>query len=385
MIEPTADLSEKITGFDVWHIAVPVVDRRDHGIGRVENRIEIIVLRLVSESGCEGFGEASPWVVFTGSPEASFAALDRYMRPLVVGRNLSDIQGILEDCRLCVMHCTEAKAALETALYDLAGRVAGLPVWAFLGGKVRDKIPLSCSIANPDFERDKALLERLVEDRVGLIKLKAGFSTAEFDTSRLEYIRKHHPQLDVRVDFNQGLSPAEARDRVLQVADFKPTFIEQPVKADQYRLMARLRDTLDVPLLADESIFGPEDMTRAIDEQICDGVSIKIMKTGGLKRAGIVAEMARAAGLTAYGGDMFETGLAHLAGTHMIAANPGITLGCEFYQAKYFLEEDILADAFPVRDGFVEIPEQPGLGISVDLDKVRHYTLHASEGSNGSQ
>jgi len=80
-----------------------------------------------------------------------------------------------------------------------------------------------------------------------------------------------------------------------------------------------------------------------------------------------------------------RTGLAHLAGTHMIAANPGITLGCEFYQAKYFLEEDILAEAFPVRDGFVEIPEQPGLGISVDLDKVRHYTLHASEGSNGSQ
>ncbi|MGI9379493.1 MAG: enolase C-terminal domain-like protein [Methyloligellaceae bacterium] len=385
MSEQTKDLSEKIVGFDVWHIAVPVVDRRDHGIGRVENQIEIIVLRLVGESGLEGFGEASPWVVFTGSPEASFAALDRYMRPLVVGRSLAEMPAILEDCRSVVMHCTEAKAALETALYDLAGRVAGLPVWAFLGGKVRDRIPLSCSIANPDFERDKALLERLVDDRVGLIKLKAGFSTAEFDISRLEYIRKHHPELDVRVDFNHGLSPEEARERVLQVADFEPTFIEQPVKANQFQLMARLRDSLDVPLLADESVFGPEDMTRAINEQICDGVSIKIMKTGGLQRAGVVAEMARAAGLTAYGGDMFETGLAHLAGTHMIAANPGITLGCEFYQAKYFLEEDILAETFPVRDGFVEIPEKPGLGIRVDLEKVRHYTLHSSEGLNGSQ
>ena len=94
-------------------------------------------------------------------------------------------------------------------------------------------------------------------------------------------------------------------------------------------------------------------MTRAIAEGICDGVSIKIMKAGGLTRAQTVARMAAAAGLTAYGGDMFEAGLAHLAGTHMIAATPEITLGCEFYQAEWYLEEDILEDPlpFPRRSG----------------------------------
>ena len=66
----------------------------------------------------------------------------------------------------------------------------------------------------------------------------------------------------------------------------------------------------------------------------------------------------------------------------MIAANPAITLGCEFYQAKYFLKEDILAEKFPVADGFVKVPDNPGLGIAVDLDKIRHYSVNSTESLN---
>ena len=89
------ELDQKITGFDVWHLALPVTSRRDHGIGAVEGSCEVIVLRLTSEGGETGFGEASPWVVFTGSVEASWAALDRYLRPIVVGARVGDIAGIM--------------------------------------------------------------------------------------------------------------------------------------------------------------------------------------------------------------------------------------------------------------------------------------------------
>ena len=136
---------EKITGLDLWHLALPVVSRRDHGIGSVEGAVEIVVLRLTSESGAVGYGEASPWSVFTGSPEASYAALDRYIRPHVVGRRVGDIPRIMDVATKAVAHCTEAKAALESALLDLNGRIAGVPVWALLGGKARDTIPLSAA------------------------------------------------------------------------------------------------------------------------------------------------------------------------------------------------------------------------------------------------
>lgn len=373
-------MSQTIVGMDVWHLQLPVNARRDHGIGSVEHVIDIVVLCLTAEDGTKGYGEASPWVVFTGSAEASFAALDRYIRPLVVGQEIGNRALIMEKARKAVAHCTEAKAALETALLDLQGRLSEVPVWALLGGKCRDTIPLSCSIADPDFEKDLRLMERLKADGVRIIKLKTGFKDHAFDIMRLEKLRRDYPEFDIRVDFNQGLHHDDALGRVQDVASFEPTFIEQPVAAHQRNLMARIRDSIDVPLLADESVFGPEDMTDAVALGLADGVSIKIMKAGGLSRAQTVARMAASAGMSAYGGDMFEAGLAHLAGTHMIAATPEITLGCEFYQARYFLVEDLLETAFPVHDGQVVVPDGPGLGILPDTDLIKKYSIGSSKG-----
>lgn len=370
-----SDLDQRIIGFDVWPLRLPVVSARDHGIGRVDGFCEVVVLRLTSEGGEQGFGEASPWVVFTGSPEASFAALDRYLRPFVVGRRVSERAAIMTEAALAVAHCTEAKAALESALLDLDGRIRRVPVWQILGGSCRERIPLSVSLANPDWHQDVALLERLTADGVGMVKLKTGFRDQAFDIMRLEALARDWPQIKVRVDYNQGLQPEEAIDRVREVAALGPDFIEQPVRAHHFDLMARIRDEIDVPLLADESVFGPEDVLRAVREDICDGISVKIMKSGGLSRAKEMARIAAEAGLSAYGGDMFEAGLAHLAGTHMIAATPEITLGCEFYQASYYLKEDILETPFLVENGAVVVPDGPGLGGRPDMEKVRKYAI----------
>ncbi|MEP2027735.1 MAG: enolase C-terminal domain-like protein [Paracoccaceae bacterium] len=373
-----SNLDQKIIALDVWHLALPVNARRDHGIGSVEHNVDIVVLRLTSEDGTQGWGEASPWSVFTGSAEASFAALDRYIRPLVVGHAVGERSLIMQNASYAVAHCTEAKAALDTALLDLQGRIASLPVWALLGGKCRDTIPLSCSIADPDFDKDLDLMDRIRFDGLRIIKLKTGFKDHAFDVMRLERLRNDYPEFDIRVDYNQGLHHDEALGCVRDVAQFRPTFIEQPVKAHLRGVMADIRSSIDVPLLADESVFGPEDMQVAIDGKIADGVSIKIMKSGGLTRAQTVARMAANVGMSAYGGDMFEAGLAHLAGTHMIAATPEITLGCEFYQASYFLVEDILETPFEVTDGQVVVPQGAGLGPLPELDKIQHYARYGS-------
>ncbi|WP_052261312.1 enolase C-terminal domain-like protein [Ruegeria sp. ANG-S4] len=370
-----AELHQKIVGYDLWYLKLPVTSRRDHGIGSVAGTCEVVVLRLTSEDGTEGFGEASPWSVFTGTPEATYAALDRYLRPLVIGARVGDRAAIMQQAMHAVAHCTEAKASLETALIDLAGRISGVPVWSLLGGRCRDAIPLSCSIANPDFSQDIELLARLREDGVRIVKLKTGFKDHAFDIMRLEHIAQNFPEFSVRVDYNQGLEIEEAPNRVRDVAGFKPDFIEQPVRSHHYGMMAKLRQMFDVPLLADESVFGPEDMERAAREGICDGVSVKIMKSGGLTRGQTVARIAAAHGLTSYGGDMFEAGLAHLAGTHMIAATPEITLGCEFYQASYFLREDILEDPFQISKGQVVVPTGPGLGGRPDISKLNRYAV----------
>ena len=374
-----ATLEEKIVAMDVWHVALPVNSRRDHGIGTVADAIEIVVVRLTGESGQTGFGEASPWSVFTGTPEASFAALDRYLRPHVVGRKLGDFEATMALARKAVVHCTEAKAALEAAWLDLAGKILAKPVWALLGAQCRSTIPLSVSLANPDFDQDKELVQRLIDDQVGFVKLKTGFKDHAFDMMRLEYLQTQCPSLTVRVDYNQGLTVEQALKDVPEIDQLAPSFIEQPVAHYEYEAMAQLRSLTQAPLLADESVFGPQDMRRAIREQICDGVSVKIMKSAGMVQGMEVARLAAEAGLPAYGGDMFESGLAHLAGVHMIACAPNISLGCEFYQATYYLNQDLMDAPFPIEAGQVVVPDCPGLGMNVDMQVLEQHAVVASK------
>ena len=281
--------------------------------------------------------------------------------------------------RRAVVHCTEAKAALEAAWLDLAGKVLGKPVWQLLGEQCRSTIPLSVSLANPDFDQDKALVERLVDDKVGLVKLKTGFKDHAFDMLRLEYLQTQHPELTIRVDYNQGLSVEAALKNVPEIDQLAPSFIEQPVAHYEFDAMAQLRDLTKTPLLADESVFGPHDMQRAIREKICDGVSIKIMKSAGMVQGMEVAKIAADADLPAYGGDMFESGLAHLAGVHMIACTPNISLGCEFYQATYYLNQDLMDAPFPIVDGHVIVPAGPGLGMDVNQKMLDLHTVAASK------
>jgi len=370
-----AALDETIVAMDVWHVALPVNSRRDHGIGTVADTIECVIVRLTSESGGTGFGEASPWSVFTGTPEASFAALDRYFRPLVIGTRLGDFERVIALAQRTVVHCTEAKAALEAAWLDLAGKLVSKPVWALLGEQCRTEVPLSVSLANPDFDADIVLVDRLLNDGVGIVKLKTGFRDHAFDVMRLERLKADYPQLTVRVDYNQGLDRDAALQAVPEIDQLEPDFIEQPVIAHDYETMKQLRDMTNAPLLADESVFGPEDVHRAVREEICDGISVKIMKSGGMVRGMEVAKVAARAGLPAYGGDMFETGLAHLAGLHMIAVSPNISLGCEFYHATYYLVDDLLEEPFPIKSGNVQVPDGPGLGMTVNEDMLNHFAI----------
>ena len=161
--------------------------------------------------------------------------------------------------------------------------------------------------------------------------------------------------------------------KLREIERFRPTFIEQPVPMEQIDALAEITRALDTPIMADESVFTPIDALKAASRRVVDLISIKIMKSGGMLRGKAVAAIAEAAGIPCYGGCMFETGIAHLAGTQFIAATPNFPLGCEFYQATYYLKEDVLAAPFPAKGGQVIVPEGPGLGIEVDEDRVRKF------------
>ena len=156
---------------------------------------------------------------------------------------------------------------------------------------------------------------------------------------------------------------------------FKLGFIEQPTPRNNLEAMAAISAAIDTPIMADESVFNPREALVATQMRLADVFSLKVMKSGGIVRAQEIAAIARAAGVAVYGGCMFETGLAHLAGAHLVSTLGEIDLGCEFYMPSYYAKDDILAEPFPVRNGALHIPEEPGLGIDIDRDKLDAYTV----------
>jgi len=362
----------------VRRVAWPLKMTRRHGVGDVAVTMPGVILELETSDGRTGWGEAAPWSVFSGTAEAAFAALDTYLRPLVIGRSDLDRAVIMADAERALVGHAEAKMALDIALHDLAGQRLDCPVAELLGGAVRPSIPLSVSIANPDFEADLDFARARLAEGVRLFKVKTGFLDHAADLVRLERLTALLPaEASLRIDYNQGLEPFGALGKLRDVAAFRPAFIEQPVPRDRRDTMADLSRALDTPILADESVFTPAEAIELVRTRYASAVSIKLMKAGSFARARAIAEITGAAGVPAYGGTMYEGGIALAAGIHFAAATANLTLGAEFYTATHVMGVDVLTRPLDLTGGASHLPAGPGLGIAVDRTALASITVEA--------
>lgn len=367
----------RVTRLDVHILHIPAKAVHSHGSGDVAG-INVALLELTTDSGLTGWGEASPWPVFTGTVEGAAAALHTHFAPFVLGSDPVQVETLMHIADTRLVGHTEAKAALECALLDLAGQIAGLSIAEMVGGISRREMPLSFSVANPDFDADLEDVARLWADGVRRFKLKTGFNDHAFDLMRLEKLRGlYGDEIGLRIDYNQGLRGHNALRHVRDLEVFRPDLVEQPVKRHERAALAEITRAVDVPIMADESVFGTVDALEGAAMRLADVFSLKVMKSGGIRRCLEVAAIARAAGIGVYGGCMFETSIAHAAGAHLMAALPELHLGCEFYMSTYYAAEDIAEVPFPVKNGMVHLPEGPGLGVRPDPDALlRHRTSH---------
>jgi muconate cycloisomerase len=351
---------------------IPIKMSRAQGVCSVRGSVKRVLVQLTTRCGITGWGEAAPWEVFTNTPESAFSALDLYLRPVVEGHPARRLRELLARMDRAVTGCTDAKAGIEMAVLDILGKTQGVSVADLLGGRVRDSIPLSFSIADPDFAADLERMKAMVPVGNRLFKVKTGVKPHAEDMAHLEAIRDTFGDtVDLRLDYNQALEPFRAMTVLRDVDRFRPTFIEQPVPRRHLDAMAGFASALDTPILADESCFDATDLLEVVRRQAADAISVKLMKCGGMLRAQQMMAIADTAGLPGYGGTLWEGGIALAAGTQMIAATPGISLGCEFYMPHHVLTEDVLEERIPNRDGAVLVPDGPGLGISVTEASLR--------------
>lgn len=365
----------KISSWESLVVHPPLRHRGRLGVGALE-AVENVILLIATDEGVRGIGEASPWPVFAETPWGTKDAIDRYLMPSIQGRDPRDVEAHLQQMDTVLAGFPFAKAAVEMALLDIAAQAVGVPLYCLLGGRVRDRVSLSHSIANQVPQDDADEIAGLLEKGVRIFKVKTGVLPLEAETRRLEHLRRVIPAAaDLRLDFNQGLTRENALQTVRALEPFRPTFMEQPLPKWDVEGMAQIAAAIDTPIMADESVFSPQDALRVVQARAADMVSIKIMKPGGILMSKRVAAVCQAAGLPCYAGAMWESGVGIAASLHFTASTPNVTYGSDYYIPNFLLLDDLIEEPLQVRDGFILVPDGPGLGVKLDMDAVARFRV----------
>jgi len=333
---------------------------------------ENVLVRLRTREGVVGWGEASPYSPVTGETQAVDLAVGKDLANFVRGRDPFTLSAIVSDMDGFTPSNTSIKAALEMAVWDICGKLAGQPVYKLLGA-YRDSFETDITIGMGTPEEMAKKATKYVQDGFKTLKVKLG-DGPEPDTQRMKAIRDAIGySIKLRTDANQGWTAAETVRALRMMEKYQMQICEQPVPYWDVEGLKFSRDNSPTPIMADESVHSPHDALAIVRENAVDCINIKLMKSGGLLRGVQIATVAASAGVTCMVGCMEETRLALTAGAHLVCSQKNIV----YADLDGFLElsVDPVIGGMQMKDGIVTLPNTPGLGVDIDpafLGKLHH-------------
>ncbi|WP_186429438.1 dipeptide epimerase [Clostridium sp. BSD9I1] len=352
----------KITDIRIGLISVPLKTPFKTAL-RTVNSVEDVIVEIYTDTGNIGFGEAPPTGVITGDTTgAIIGAIKDHISKTIIGMDIENFEEIMLILDKCVVKNTSAKAAVDIALYDLYGQLYKAPLYKLLGGYRKEIVTdITISVNEPE-EMVKDSLDA-IKRGYETLKIKVGKDSIK-DIERMKAIRKAIGyDVKLRIDANQGWKPKEAVKVLRQMEDagLNIEFVEQPVAAHDIEGLKFVTDNISMPVLADESVFSPEDALKILQTRAADFVNIKLMKTGGLHNALKICSMAEIYGVECMIGCMLEAKVSVTAAVHLAAAKSIIT--------KIDLDGPVLCSEDPVDGGaifnesIITLENTPGLGI----------------------
>ncbi len=305
------------------------------------------VIVEVNHDDYTGYGEASPTEYYGESVETVFACVTMFAGNL--GDDPFMIEDIMQRLDKIIRLNPSAKAAVDMALYDIMGKMLGVPVYKLLGlNPARTpRTSFTIGIDSPAQMAKKALLA----NNYPILKVKVG---TRHDLEILKAIREVS-SATIRVDANAGWTPKEAIRMINALVPYNIEFVEQPITPRDLAGLKLIRDNVPVPIIADESSITCEDIPLLAN--CVDGINIKLMKCAGIRHALKMIHVARAHNLRVMIGCMIESSLAITAATHL---TPLVDYAD--------LDGNLLIDNDPyvgvtVENGKLVLPDRPGLGI----------------------
>lgn len=352
----------KITEVKLGKISVPLRVPFKTALRSV-NSVEDVVVEIHTDTGAVGYGEAPPTGAITGDTTGAIVgAIQDHIAKSIMGHDVDEFEDVLQIVQTCIVKNSSAKAAVDMALWDLYGQLYKIPVYKLMGG-ARKQIVTDITISvNPPEEMARDAVNA-VERGYDTLKIKVG-ANPELDVARLAAVRQAiGDQTRIRIDANQGWEPKQAVRLLNQMQDkgLDIEFVEQPVKAHDFQGMKYVTERSYVPVLADESVFSPEDALTIMQMGAADLVNIKLMKCGGLYNALKIVSAAEVYGVECMIGCMLEAKISVNAAVHLACAKKIIT--------KIDLDGPVLCSEDPILGGAVfdeqqiTVSDEPGLGI----------------------
>lgn len=340
-------------------------------------RQTLVIVRVACSDGLTGIGEATTiggLAYGEQSPEGIKSAIDAYVGPLLAGQDATRINAAMQRLSKSVQGNSFAKSAVETALLDAQGQRLGLPVHALLGGAVRDALPVLWTLASGDAARDVDEAHALVEARRHKVfKLKIGSHPLAEDIAHVQAIRRGlGDDVMLTVDVNQAWDEPTAVRGIAALEAAGVALIEQPVARRNRRALKRLAARFDVAIMADEAVHDAIDAFDLAADGAADVYALKISQAGGLWPTLRAAAVADAAGVGIYGGTLLEGSVGSIAAAHAFAACPTLAWGTELF-GPLLLKDDVVVQRPEYRDFELQLPQVPGLGVQLDLDKLAFY------------
>ncbi|WNO60644.1 muconate/chloromuconate family cycloisomerase [Rheinheimera sp. MMS21-TC3] len=362
-----------ISAIETILIDIPTI--RPHKLSvATMNTQTLVLVKISTEDGLVGWGEATTiggLKYGDESPESVRVNIQQHISPLLLQQDEKRVGGLMNRLRKQIRGNRFAKCAIETALLDINSQRLGVPMSELLGGRLRDSVPVLWTLASGDTANDIAEAQMMLDlRRHNSFKLKIGLNSIQEDVRHVLAIKKAlGDDVSIRVDVNQAWSELQATTAIAQLQDGGIDLIEQPLKAENRRGMARLTERFSVAIMADETLNGPQDAWDVAQQNAADVFAVKIAQSGGLTQAKELATIARLSGISLYGGTMLEGAIGTIASAQLFATFEELTFGTELF-GPLLLTQDILTEPLKYHDFALELPTGKGLGLAIDTDKI---------------
>jgi L-alanine-DL-glutamate epimerase-like enolase superfamily enzyme len=343
---------------------------------------EHTIVFVDTDAGITGIGEVSS--VFKRRGRMLQSDLEIALAPAMLGEDPFRIAHLVRKLDLALEGVEEAKAGIEMALWDIKGKALGVPVYELLGGKVRERIPLSYSIPFGEPEAMASLAAEKVHAGHRTIKVKVGSENPSRDIAAVRMIREAiGGEVKLRVDGNMGWPNAKHAIAIIRRMEcFDLELVEQPLPAHDLAGMAEIRRGIGVPLMADESVRSPISAMQVIKAEAADIANVYVTEAGGLHAAARIFAMCEAAAIPCMIGSMPEFGIGTAAQIHLGVAMTNLGPDSDTCGVLYH-EQDLLTRKLHIENGFAYPPDGPGLGVEIDMAILQEWHARAIAGGRG--